>query len=87
MLTTQEVSERLNISLALVYREIRAGRLRAHCFGRRTYRITEADLQEYLDDTRLGTADAAKISNDLAAGGVKPARGQFRHIKVNRLLS
>jgi excisionase family DNA binding protein len=48
MLTAKEVAQRLKVSLALAYREIWAGRLRAHCFGRRTYRVEETDLRAYI---------------------------------------
>jgi excisionase family DNA binding protein len=85
MLTPKEVSQRLKISLALVYREIRAGRLRAHCFGRRTYRIAEADLQEYLEETRREPGKGEP--DDFLAESAIPASQAFRHISVNRLLS
>jgi excisionase family DNA binding protein len=87
MLTVKEVSKRLKISLALVYREVRAGRLAAHCFGRRTYRIAEADLTEYLDQSRRRPDEVASTSCDSGADSAKPTLRAFRHIKVNRLLS
>ena len=48
MLTVRQVSLRLGISLALVYREIRTGRLKVHCFGKRAYRISEEQIAAYL---------------------------------------
>lgn len=49
MLTIQQVSERLGISRSLVYAEIHAGHLVAHRFGKRTYRVSEVNLANYIE--------------------------------------
>jgi len=85
LLTVKEISHRTGISLALVYREIHAGRLRAHCFGKRTYRVSEEDLAAYLAETRLVPED-----QQTAGRHETPRRRQstqFKHLDVSRLLS
>jgi excisionase family DNA binding protein len=56
MLTIAEVAQRLQISVSLVYREIHAGRLRCHRFGRRCYRVAPEDLEVYLRENLAATA-------------------------------
>lgn len=70
MLTVKQVSQRLGISLALVYREIRAGRLPAHCFGKRAYRVSEEQIATYL---AMSQADRQSQS--------APVRRGFGHLK------
>ena len=85
MLTIKEVSHRTGISLALVYREVHAGRLRAYCFGKRAYRVSEVDLEQYLAGTAVPSAEPP------AREPRSPARErevtQFKHLDVSRLLS
>jgi len=47
LLTVREVSERLNVSLGLVYKLIQQGSLRVHRINS-SLRISEEQLQEYL---------------------------------------
>lgn len=87
--TIKQVSERLGISQSLVYREIRDGRLKCHCFGRRTYRVGEEDLSEYLAvcaHQRMPEAEElGRPMNRQQAKGKNS--GLFRHIDVSRLLA
>ena len=85
MLTIREVSLRTGISLALVYREIHAGRLGAHCFGKRTYRVSESDLSEYLASTVVPAA--APAARERRSVVKRPEATQFKHLDVSRLLS
>jgi excisionase family DNA binding protein len=85
MLTVNQVSQRLAISRSLVYREIRSGRLRAHRFGDRCYRVAEADLAAYIENNRVPFEAAPPQSPAKQTDTAKPSL--FRHIKVNRLLS
>ena len=87
--TIKQVSERLGISQSLVYREIRDGRLKCHCFGRRTYRVGEEDLSEYLAAcTHQRTPESAEADRPKNRPGTKENNsGLFRHIDVSRLLA
>jgi excisionase family DNA binding protein len=84
MLTIKDVSHRTGISLALVYREIHAGRLRAHCFGKRTYRVSEGDLASYLASTAIATPGAPTLDRCV---GKETEATRFKHLNVSRLLS
>ena len=85
VLTAKEASKRLGISVALVYREIQSGRLECFRFGKRTYRISEEQLEDYLM--------ACSKSDDVDGGGcikVQPPGDWprcFSHVDVSRLLS
>lgn len=87
--TIKQVSERLGISQSLVYREIRDGRLKCHCFGRRTYRISDEELAAYMDActhermTEVMESDRSKSRQPAKGNGP----GLFRHIDVSRLLA
>jgi|TARA_Y100000310_G_scaffold268830_1_gene281680 excisionase family DNA binding protein len=47
-LTPREVAEQLNISRETVLRRIRTGKLNALKIGNRVYRISETDLEKFL---------------------------------------
>lgn len=83
MLTIKEVSHRIGISIALVYREIHAGRLRAHCFGKRAYRVSEDDLTAYFADAKV-TADPPVRERQVPK---QRDITRFKHLDVNQLLS
>ena len=85
MLTIKDVSHRTGISLALVYREVHSGRLRAHCFGKRTYRVSESDLAAYLADAAVPAVPPPGRERRTEARQHDPS--QFKHIDVSRLLS
>ena len=46
--TVQEIANRLNVSVATVYREIGRGHLRAVRIGRRNLRVTTAAIDDYV---------------------------------------
>ena len=54
MLTVTQAAKRLNVSGALIYALIASGRMQCHRIGLRRgcVRISEAQLQAYLDSTR-----------------------------------
>lgn len=58
MLTAEEVAEILRVSTMTVYRLIRSGELPAVRVGR-SYRVREADLDEYLERQVVDAADEA----------------------------
>ena len=74
MLRANEVAERLNISVQLVYQLIEAGKLAAHRFGvgRGTLRVSECDLDTYIESCRQTKVDEPKPVN--------PPR--LKHIKL-----
>ena len=87
MLTVKEVAQQLGVSPGLVYREISCGRLRCHRFGKRTYRISEADVREYIA-TCLRPLE--RVETPLREDRRREAKVNcdgFRHIDVSRLLS
>jgi excisionase family DNA binding protein len=49
LLTVAEVAERLKTSEAFVYRQLRAKKLRGSNLGGKSWRISEDDLQRYID--------------------------------------
>lgn len=55
--TVDEVADRLNVATALIYREIRRGRLVARRIGGRVLRVAEVDLRRYLDATQAGARE------------------------------
>jgi len=87
MYTVKEVSKRLSISLALVYREIHAGNLPARRFGKRTYRVSEADLDQYLCKSRAQPTQPVRTPRSVSTVA-RPAtlNGKFKHIDVSRWL-
>ena len=87
MFTVKQVAERHKVSGSLIYREIHAGRLQAHCFGKRTYRISEAQLAEYEAHCQANAPDRqdglSHHNNKNGANGPT----QFKHLDVSRLLA
>lgn len=47
-LKVEEVARRLNVSVGMVYREIKQGRLKAVRIGSRMLRVKEEDLADYI---------------------------------------
>lgn len=80
MLSIQKVSEQLAISRSLVYAEIHAGNLRAHCFGKRTYRVSEEDLASYKEQH----GHIAKLPKEITSPAAAAPRGpkEFKHLNV-----
>jgi excisionase family DNA binding protein len=86
LLSVKQVSERLQISRSLVYREMQNGNLPFHRFGRRTYRISEEDVAAYANAAKShASSEAAKPS--VPTTEAPPKQTKFRHIDVTRLLS
>jgi excisionase family DNA binding protein len=84
MRTVEQVALILQISLSLVYREIHTGRLVAHRFGERCYRISEEDLAKYVSERAL--RDKPRIERP-ELGAHRPVRfGQLRHLHISRPL-
>ncbi|MDA0809771.1 MAG: helix-turn-helix domain-containing protein [Planctomycetota bacterium] len=52
MHTVKQVAEQLNVSIGAVYKAIKRGDLEHHRFGS-TIRVTEEQLAEYLQETRV----------------------------------
>src|SRR5262249_43123523 len=76
MLSTKQVSERLGVSLALVYQWITSGMLRHYGLGRGkqgAIRVAEQDLAEFLESRKRGAQPA------------KPAPSPKRHVKLAHL--
>ncbi len=87
MLTVKEVSKELGVSLALVYREIQAGRLHVHRFGKRTYRISRSDLEAYVDGSKQPFVEGPKNAISEETVTKSSSKSEFKHIDVSRLLS
>lgn len=88
MLTVKEVSERLGLSPALVYREIREGRLVAHCFGQRALRVSEENLGRYIEKSRVDGGSSAPDRHSSEVGARESDReSEFVHLRVSRPLS
>lgn len=87
--TIKQVGEKLGISLSLVYREIRDGRLKCHRFGRRAYRVSDDELAAYVAACALQrmptTADDTATKNQVRTK--RQELSAFRHIDVSRLLA
>jgi excisionase family DNA binding protein len=86
MYTIKQVCEKLGISRSLCYREIQHGNLRAHRFARRTYRVSEQDLAEYVSSSAVSDSGATPTAKP-AAVEAERGRTAFRHIDVSRWLS
>ncbi len=80
MMSIREVSKWLGISRSLVYAEIHAGNLRAHCFGKRTYRVSEEDLASYKEQH----GHIAKLPKEITSPAAAAPRGpkEFKHLNV-----
>ena len=85
MNTVRQVARRLSVSVSVVYNEIRSGRLIAHRFGKKTYRISEANFQRYLAEAETSRQTTHTYPKQRA-----PTRQisvpAFEHLKVDRLL-
>ena len=53
ILTPQEVSKEMKVSLKTVYRWINSGKLEASQVGEKTYRILERDLIRFMRKTKV----------------------------------
>ena len=82
-LTPKEVRQELNVSVSLVYKEIRSGNLLSHRFGKRAYRISEVDLQRYVAER--SSANDGQVDAQPVERGNSPS--QFKHLDVSQLLS
>src|SRR4051794_19116759 len=81
MLTAGEVAARLRLSPSAVYGEIHSGRLRCYCFGKRCYRVSEEDLQDYLDRHAMVNEGIGKSPKSSSA--LQHRRGRLRHLRVS----
>ena len=52
MLTVKEVSSKLNLSAAAIYRYVASGQLQCHRFGN-AIRISDSQLADFLERTRI----------------------------------
>lgn len=80
MLRASEVAVRLNCSLSTVYQLIESGRLPSHHVGmRKGIRVTEADLQAYVDRCR-------SVRRQAPAAPQMKNGSPFKHLDGERLL-
>lgn len=86
LLTIKQVCDKLNISRSLCYREIQLGRLRAHRFAKRTYRVSEADLVDYIASNATVAESVPGAPSVPTDSGMRMV-SNFKHISVSRLLS
>lgn len=63
LLTVKQVQEKLNVSNALVYRLIEKGEIASHRIGS-SIRISEEDLQDYLERTKRGRSGVILRNNN-----------------------
>lgn len=64
--TLKDVSEMLHVSMTTIYRYVKEGRLTPAKIGN-SYRVTEADLQEFVDKARAET-NAKRAEKAVSAG-------------------
>ena len=64
--TLRDVSEMLHVSMTTIYRYIKEGRLTPAKIGN-SYRVTEADLQEFIDRGKAATR-AARAEKAVSSG-------------------
>jgi excisionase family DNA binding protein len=81
--TVKEVAERFRVSQGTIYADIRTGRLKALRFGRKTYRITEESLQDYLAAAQVSDSSRPK-TNDRRQSRSHVAT-TFKHLDAARL--
>ena len=60
--TVQEVADKLGVSIETVRRRIREGALPHIALTPKNYRVTESDLQKYLDGCRGASSNSDAIS-------------------------
>ena len=75
--TLRDVSEMLHVSMTTIYRYVKEGRLTPAKIGN-SYRVTEADLQEFVDRGKAATraARAEKAVSSASATRVSPSAGE-----------
>lgn len=75
--TLRDVSEMLHVSMTTIYRYIKEGRLTPAKIGN-SYRVTEADLQEFIDRGKAATRArrAEKAVSSGSATRVSPSVGE-----------
>ena len=75
--TLKDVSEMLHVSMTTIYRYVKEGRLTPAKIGN-SYRLTEADLQEFVDKARAETnaKRAEKAVSSGSATRVSPSAGE-----------
>ena len=64
--TLRDVSEMLHVSMTTIYRYVKEGRLTPAKIGN-SYRVTEADLQEFVDKARAET-NAKRAEKAVSSG-------------------
>ena len=64
--TLRDVSEMLHVSMTTIYRYVKEGRLTPAKIGN-SYRVTEADLQEFVDRGKAATR-AARAEKAVSSG-------------------
>lgn len=75
--TLRDVSEMLHVSMTTIYRYIKEGRLTPAKIGN-SYRVTEADLQEFVDRGKAATR-ARRAEKAVSSGTdtrVSPSAGE-----------
>ena len=75
--TLRDVSEMLHVSMTTIYRYVKEGRLTPAKIGN-SYRVTEADLQEFVDRGKAATR-AARAEKAVSSGTdtrVSPSAGE-----------
>lgn len=75
--TLKDVSEMLHVSMTTIYRYVKEGRLTPAKIGN-SYRVTEADLQEFVDRGKAATRArrAEKAVSSGSATRVSPSAGE-----------
>ncbi len=75
--TLRDVSEMLHVSMTTIYRYVKEGRLTPAKIGN-SYRVTEADLQEFVDRGKAATRArrAEKAVSSGSATRVSPSAGE-----------
>lgn len=81
--TVKEVAERFRVSQGTIYADIRTGRLKALRFGRKTYRITEESLQDYLAAAEVSGISRPKTSERRRSKS--HVATTFKHLDAARL--
>ncbi len=74
LLSVREVAERLNLSEGSVYALINGHKLAHLRIGRRTIRVNERDLDDYIESCRIEKCEET----------TKPLRQKLKHLHLNR---